>query len=405
MVKVGPCYVDRIASFRMSTALNSNPLCINQNLPGKKAQAATRIVFFVAGFAMASWAPLVPFVKTRLAISDASLGMLLLSLGIGSLLAMPLTGFLTSKLGCRSVILLASALLCLVLPALTQAETLPLMAITLLFFGASMGMIDVAMNIQAVIVERASGRAMMSGFHGFFSIGGIVGAGGVSALLWLGLSPLMAILAIVALMLIFMATAHKHLLRTTNQDDDSPLFVIPRGWVMFIGSLCFIMFLAEGSILDWSALFLTVERNLSGAQAGMGYAAFSAAMTLGRLNGDRIVNALGRYAILTGGSLCAALGLVLTISIDNAITAILGFVMVGIGASNVVPILFSAAGNQKIMPPNLAIASITTVGYAGILIGPTILGFIAQFSNLATAFGFVALLLLGVSASARAVIR
>ncbi|MEQ9767437.1 MFS transporter [Pectobacterium versatile] len=386
----------------MSTALNSNPLCINQNLPGKKAQAATRIVFFVAGFAMASWAPLVPFVKTRLAISDASLGMLLLSLGIGSLLAMPLTGFLTSKLGCRSVILLASALLCLVLPALTQAETLPLMAITLLFFGASMGMIDVAMNIQAVIVERASGRAMMSGFHGFFSIGGIVGAGGVSALLWLGLSPLMAI---VALMLIFMATAHKHLLRTTNQDDDSPLFVIPRGWVMFIGSLCFIMFLAEGSILDWSALFLTVERNLSGAQAGMGYAAFSVAMTLGRLNGDRIVNALGRYAILTGGSLCAALGLVLTISIDNAITAILGFVMVGIGASNVVPILFSAAGNQKIMPPNLAIASITTVGYAGILIGPTILGFIAQFSNLATAFGFVALLLLGVSASARAVIR
>ncbi|MDK9421306.1 MFS transporter [Pectobacterium carotovorum] len=389
----------------MSTTLNSNPLCINQNLPGKKAQAATRIVCFVAGFAMASWAPLVPFVKTRLAISDASLGMLLLSLGIGSLLAMPLTGFLTSKLGCRSVILLASALLCLVLPALTQAETLPLMAITLLFFGASMGMIDVAMNIQAVIVERASGRAMMSGFHGFFSIGGIVGAGGVSALLWLGLSPLMAILAIVALMLIFMATAHKHLLRTTNQDDDSPLFVIPRGWVMFIGSLCFIMFLAEGSILDWSALFLTVERNLSGAQAGMGYAAFSVAMTLGRLNGDRIVNALGRYAILTGGSLCAALGLLLTISIDNAITAILGFVMVGIGASNVVPILFSAAGNQKIMPPNLAIASITTVGYAGILIGPTILGFIAQFSNLATAFGFVALLLLGVSASARAVIR
>lgn len=388
----------------MSTVLNSEQ-SINQQQPGKKAQAATRTTFFIAGFAIASWAPLVPFVKDRLAINDASLGMLLLSLGIGSLLTMPLAGLLTSKLGCRTVILMAGILLCLVLPMLTQADTLPLMAIALLFFGAAIGMIDVSMNIQAVIVEQASGQAMMSGFHGFFSVGGIAGAGGVSALLWLGLSPVMAILAMVALVLILLALAQSHLLRTTKQADKTPLFVIPRGGIMFIGLLCFIMFLAEGAILDWSALFLNAERGLNSAQAGIGYAAFSVAMTLGRLNGDRIVNALGRYAILAGGSLCAALGLLLTISIDSAITSIFGFVMVGIGASNVVPILFSIAGNQKIMPANLAIAAITTVGYAGILIGPTLLGFIAQISSLAMAFGGVALLLLFVSASARAAIR
>ncbi|MDX5628162.1 MULTISPECIES: MFS transporter [unclassified Brenneria] len=388
----------------MSTTLNPEQ-SINQQQPGKKAQAATRMTFFIAGFAMASWAPLVPFVKDRLAINDASLGMLLLSLGIGSLLAMPLTGMLTSKLGCRTVILMAGVLLCLVLPMLTQADTLPLMALALLFFGATIGTIDVSMNIQAVIVEQASGRAMMSGFHGFFSVGGIAGAGGVSALLWLGLSPLMAILTIAVLVLIFLASAQNHLLRATRQADNTPLFVIPRGWIMFIGLLCFIMFLAEGAILDWSALFLSAERHLTSAQAGIGYAAFSVAMTLGRLNGDRIVNALGRFAILAGGSLCAALGLLLTIAIDNAITSIFGFVMVGLGASNVVPILFSAAGNQKVMPANLAIASITTLGYAGILIGPTLLGFIAQISDLAMAFGCVALLLLLVSLSARAVIR
>ncbi|CPR13815.1 Putative membrane protein [Brenneria goodwinii] len=388
----------------MSTTLSSEQV-VNQQQPGKKAQTATRITFFIAGFAMASWAPLVPFVKDRLAVSDASLGMLLLSLGIGSLLAMPFAGLLTSKLGCRTVILSAGALLCLVLPMLTQANTLPLMAITLLFFGAAIGTIDVSMNIQAVIVEQAGGRAMMSGFHGFFSVGGIAGAGGVSALLWLGLFPVTAILIIVALCLMLFSLAQSHLLRTTNQVDRTPLFVIPRGWIMFIGLLCFIMFLAEGAILDWSALFLNAERRLDHAQAGIGYAAFSVAMTLGRLNGDRIVNALGRYAILAGGSLCAALGLLLTISIDSAVTSIFGFVMVGIGASNVVPILFSAAGNQKVMPANLAIASITTVGYAGILIGPTLLGFIAQISSLAVAFGCVALLLLIVSISARAVIR
>lgn len=388
----------------MSTALNPESSHTDQQ-PGRKAQAATRISFFVAGFVMASWAPLVPFVKHRLDINDATLGMLLLSLGIGSLLAMPFTGLLTSKLGCRTVILIASALLCAILPMLTQANTFPTMAVTLLFFGATIGMIDVSMNIQAVIVERASGRAMMSGFHGFFSVGGIVGAGGVSALLWLGLSPLMAILAIVILLIVFMSIAHAHLLRTTNKNKGDPLFVIPRGWVMFIGLLCFIMFLAEGAILDWSALFLTAERHLSSTQAGIGYAAFSVAMTLGRLNGDRVVNALGRYAILAGGSLCAALGLLLTISIDNVLTSIAGFVMVGIGASNVVPILFSAAGNQKIMPANLAIAAITTVGYAGILVGPTLLGFIAQLSSLSLAFGCVALLLLIVCISARAITR
>ncbi|PWC21345.1 MFS transporter [Brenneria roseae subsp. roseae] len=388
----------------MSSTLNSESLYTEQQ-PGRKAQAATRICFFVAGFAMASWAPLVPFVKHRLDINDASLGMLLLSLGIGSLLAMPFTGLLTGKLGCRTVILIASATLCVILPMLTQAGTIPVMAVTLLFFGAAIGMIDVSMNIQAVIVERASGRAMMSGFHGFFSVGGIAGAGGVSALLWLGLSPLTAIWVIVALLLVLMSRAQTHLLRTTNEGEGGPLFAIPRGWVMFIGLLCFIMFLAEGAILDWSALFLTVKRHLSSAQAGIGYAAFSVAMTIGRLTGDRVVNALGRYAILAGGSLCAALGLLLTISIDNALTSILGFVMVGIGASNVVPILFSAAGNQKIMPANLAIASITTVGYAGILVGPTLLGFIAQLSSLSLAFGFVALLLLIVCASARAITR
>ena len=129
------------------------------------------------------------------------------------------------------------------------------MAVALLLFGAAIGMIDVAMNVQAVIVERASGKAMMSGFHGFFSIGGIAGAGGVSALLWLGLTPLQSTLLTVLAVIVLLALASRHLLRESGADDGGPMFVLPRGWVMFIGILCFIMFLAEGSMLDWSALF------------------------------------------------------------------------------------------------------------------------------------------------------
>lgn len=321
------------------------------------------------------------------------------------MLAMPLTGFLTGRLGCRPVILLAGLALCIDLPLLVLMDTTLGMALALLLFGAAIGMIDVAMNIQAVVVERASGKAMMSGFHGFFSVGGIAGAGGVSIMLWLGLSPLLATCVTVLTIAALLTVASRNLLRESGGEEGGPMFVVPRGWVMFIGILCFIMFLAEGSMLDWSALFLTTLRGVDHSQAGLGYALFSITMTLGRLNGDRIVNALGRYKVLLLGSLCAAIGLSMAIVFDNAMVSLIGFMLVGLGASNVVPILFSAAGNQHDMPANLAIASVTTVGYAGILAGPALIGFIAQFSSLTVAFACVAVLLLAVTASARAITR
>ncbi|WP_260512917.1 MFS transporter [Serratia fonticola] len=379
--------------------------CNEQIKPGVPEQNATRLAFFIAGLAMATWAPLVPFAKTRIAIDDGSLGLLLLCIGVGSIMAMPLTGLLTGKFGCRRVILLAGIALCIDLPLLVLMDSTLGMALALLLFGAAIGMIDVAMNIQAVVVERASNRAMMSGFHGFFSVGGIAGAGGVSALLWLGLGPLQATLIAVVAILVLLLIASKNLLRESGGNKEGPMFVLPRGWVMFIGLLCFIMFLAEGSMLDWSALYLTTMRGMDHNQAGLGYALFSIAMTIGRLNGDRVVNAMGRYQVLLLGSLCAAIGLALAIAIDSAIASLIGFMLVGVGASNVVPILFSAAGNQRVMPANLAIASVTTVGYAGILAGPAVIGLIAQVSSLTFALACVAALLLIVTASAKAVTR
>ncbi|OCJ46301.1 MFS transporter [Serratia sp. 14-2641] len=379
--------------------------CNEQSKPGVPEQNATRLAFFIAGLAMATWAPLVPFAKTRINIDDGSLGLLLLCIGVGSIMAMPLTGLLTGKFGCRRVILLAGIALCIDLPLLVLMDSTLGMALALLLFGAAIGMIDVAMNIQAVVVERASSRAMMSGFHGFFSVGGIAGAGGVSALLWLGLGPLQATLIAVVAILALLLISSKNLLRESGGDKEGPMFVLPRGWVMFIGLLCFIMFLAEGSMLDWSALYLTTMRGMNHNQAGLGYALFSIAMTIGRLNGDRVVNAMGRYQVLLLGSLCAAIGLALAITIDSAIASLIGFMLVGVGASNVVPILFSAAGNQRVMPANLAIASVTTVGYAGILAGPAVIGLIAQISSLTFALACVAALLLIVTASAKAVTR
>jgi predicted MFS family arabinose efflux permease len=362
---------------------------------------ATRIAFFIAGFGMSAWAPLVPFARLRLGADDAALGMILLCMGIGSLVVMPIAAPMASRLGCRYVIIGAAALLALALPALALTQSSVTLGLSLLLFGIGLGALDISMNIHAVRVEKASGKAMMSGFHGFFSIGGISGAGLVSLMLWLGFSPLWSVFIIDLIIMALLMYAGGDLLADRPQEDAGPLFALPRGKVIFIGALCFILFLTEGAILDWSALFLTVERGLDSAKGGLGYALFSIAMTLGRLNGDRLINAIGRFRTLLAGSLCAAAGMALAIIFQPPQAALIGFMLVGLGASNLVPLLFSVVGNQTVMPPNLALAAISGIGYAGILAGPALIGFIAHLTSLLVAFGCIALLLLLVGLSAR----
>ena len=169
-------------------------------------------MFFIAGFVMAAWAPLVPFAKARAAIDDGVLGLILLCLGVGSIVTMPLAGALAARFGCRLVITASAVLLCLTLPLLATVAGPPLLVAAVLVFGAGVGALDVAINIQAIIVERASGRAMMSGFHGQFSLGGIAGAAGVTALLGAGSSPLAATLCVSAAILVLLVMAAPYLL-------------------------------------------------------------------------------------------------------------------------------------------------------------------------------------------------
>lgn len=367
---------------------------------GRATRISTRIAFFIAGFGMAAWAPLVPFAKSRIGIDDGLLGLLLLCLGAGSLITMPLAGALASRFGCRMVIVLSTILICLTLPLLASVSSLPFLVVTLLLFGAGVGAVDVSMNIQAIIVERDHGSPIMSGFHGLFSFGGICGAAGVTALLALGATPLIAALAVAIGVVICLAIAARDLL-SYGSKSEGPAFALPRGVVLFIGLLCFVVFLTEGAILDWSAVFLTSVRGLDNAYAGLGYAAFAATMTIGRLTGDRIVSSLGGTRVIIFGGLLAAAGLLLAVLIPSWQVALVGYALVGVGCSNIVPVLFTSVGKQQVMPESVAVPAITTLGYAGILVGPAAIGFIAHGASLPIAFGIIALLLLGVAASGR----
>jgi predicted MFS family arabinose efflux permease len=361
-------------------------------LPRSSPRLATRLAFVVAGFASACWAPLVPFAKARLEINDAQLGLLLLCFGVGSLAGVSFAGLLAARIGARPVVLAGGAGLCAILPALAAAATPPALGASLLVFGASLGALDVAMNAHGLEVEKAAAVPLMSGFHALFSLGGFAGAGWMTLCLRAHVLPLAAT-AIAALLAIGLVAYAATGLLTARPARPPRLFVWPSGLVLVIATLAAVMFLTEGAVFDWSAL-LMVERRLTGpADAGLGFILFSIAMTAGRLSGDEVVRRLGARRVVAWGGALAVLGLLVVLVSPFALLAVGGFFLVGLGAANLVPVLFSAAGRQTTMAPALAVAAVTSAGYAGILAGPPLLGFIAHAAGLNAAFWLVTALL------------
>lgn len=367
---------------------------------GRAEQHSTRLLFLLAGFSAAAWASLVPVAKAATGVNEGELGLVLLCLGIGSLLAMPVSGVVSTRHGCRKVLMVCGVALCACLPLLASVQNVFTLAAALFFFGAMIGTFDCVMNIQAVIVERDSKRPLMSGFHGFFSLGGLLGAATTSTIMDLGVSPFATVSAIALAGVLLLMGIRRHVLPYGNPAEGPP-FALPRGEVLFLGMLCMTVFLVEGSMMDWSAVMLAENHGMPVAQAGYGFAAFSLTMTFGRLTGDRIVARVGRRSVVTVGGLLAMGGILLATLVPLWQAALLGYAMVGLGCSNIVPVLFTAVGRQTSMPQSVAVPAMSTLGYAGVLAGPAAIGFIAHHSSLPMAFLLVAALMLFVAISGR----
>lgn len=363
---------------------------------------ATRLAFLVAGFGIACWAPLVPYVQSRLAVDTAVFGLLLLCLGLGSVGAMLLTGYLVTVYGSRPIVVAGALGMSLVLPLLTLSTPFALLAVTLLIFGASLGSLDVAMNIHAIQVERDAARPLMSGFHALFSLGGLTGSLVMTLLLAQHVPLLSCGVVCASIMVVTTLLAWPRLIRE-KAPRSGPMSVLPRGIVLLLAVLAGIAFLAEGAVLDWGALLVSSVGLLTVEHSGLGYAMFSVAMTIGRLGGDRIVARFGDRAVLFGGSLLAVAGFLIVLSAPAASMALIGFLTIGFGASNVVPVLFRRAGAQRVMPVALAVSAITTIGYAGVLLGPAIVGVVAKAVGLRGAFVLLALLFSCITLLARSV--
>ncbi len=370
----------------------------------RKARVATLLMFLICGISVSSWVPMVPLAKQRLGVDEKQLGLLLLVMGAGAIITMPFIGRIIHRNGSRKVIIISSIIAALILPVLTLAPTPLTLGISLFIFGATIGGLDVSMNSQAVAVEHEMKRPAMSSFHGMFSVGGLIGALAYGLLLSLALSPLISACIISLILLIIVFTNYKYFLDHKGEGaKKSTPFKMPNAAVILLGIFCFFVFLMEGSLLDWSALFLKDHRGYSIAAAGAGYAVFSIAMAIMRFTGDKLVHKFSAGKIVCWGALLASAGMVLTVKSPYDLTTMLGFLLMGIGAANIVPVLFSSAGKADPGSPALALAAVTTMGYAGQLAGPAIIGFAADAFSLPVALGTLALPLffIGVSFAKR----
>jgi MFS family permease len=375
--------------------------------PVTRARVAVTVVFAVNGAVFSSLFSRLPAIKADLALSDGQLGLILLLAAIGLLAAQLIAGGTIGRAGARAVMAVAAPVYCAAIALAALAPSGPWLAAVLLVLGAANGMLDVAMNVAAAAVERRLGRPAMSSFHAAFSFGALGGAGlgALAAAAELRPLPHLALAAALttcvagAAILTLPAAVDRELPATGDAagGEGSPtgrggLLALPPRALAALGALAFCVLLAEGSVADWSAIYLREGLGASQALAAAGLAAFSLTMGLGRLAGDRLVARAGPRAIATSGLAIAAAGLGAVAAVDAPTLAIAGFALVGVGLSTVFPLVVSAAARRAELPPGPAIAAVASAGYAGFLVGPPAIGLLAELLGLRTALLLPALL-------------
>ena len=356
---------------------------------------AVAAMFLANGFLTGSWAPQIPVFLTRLEISKFTLGLLILLFGAGAVTAMTWCGHLISRHGSRTVLRWFGVCASFGLLVVALAPDVPLAAVAMFLFGGSVGGMDVAMNANAVIVERKLGRAVMSSSHGFWSLGGFAG-GALGGFAIQHYGHLAHASAVTVLAFVVVLLALRHLVAEERMGTaEHHRFSLPANPVVYlVGLMALLTMISEGAVLDWGALYLRQELGADLAVAGLAYAAFSGVMAIMRFFGDGVRNRFGAVSTLRCSALIAAIGMLVAGLSPSPYLAIAAFAFCGFGIANMVPIIFSAGGNQEGMSSGTGMSVVTTMGYSGILVAPSAIGFVAEHSSFGPIFIAMAALLI-----------
>ena len=382
----------------------------------QRARHATHVAFFVFGFVMAMVGVHVPSIRAHYRLDDGALAIALLGLAVGAVLCLASAGRLIGAVGARRVAALAAAVMCGALALLLQTERYPLLLLTMVVLGAAVGLYDVAINTEGSFIEVALGRKVMSVMHGMWSLGGMAGALLGAWMLERGLAPLaqMRLVSAVGLAVALAASAgllatHTHAHDSAARQRDSSA----SGWrrmpprtrrtLATLGALAVLGLLAEGAIYDWSVLFLQRERGAEASLAALGFAGFSGAMAVGRFGGDRLRARVSAARLLGGSAALSAVAMAAVLAAPSVAVALVGLAVVGLGLANVIPILFVTASRIEGASAAAGIALVSSFGWIGVVIGPPIVGGVAQASSLTTALMVVVIASAVLAMSARAV--
>lgn len=365
-------------------------------------RVAVSLLFFCNGIIMGSWAPQLALVQKRLAADLGLFGLALTAMAVGAIIAMPLTGAITGRHGSSGMLRWVSPLLfaSFVLPVL--APNLPALAGALLVFGAANGAMDVAMNAHGLAVEAAIRRPIMSSLHAVWSLGGLLGAG-LGSLALAFLLPWQHAMLVAALMTVLSLLACRALLPgTADRGPAAAHFALPTRATVGLGLLCFIALMGEGAVLDWAAIHLRDSYHVADDVAGLAYAVFAGTMAAARFGGDSLRSRFGAVALVRGSAIVSLFGMLCAIVAPSVLVSIVGYGLAGLGIGNLAPVLFAGGGRREPDNPARGIAAVTTLGYAGFVAGPPLIGLIGRASGLPLALGVIVLGMAAIALAASA---
>jgi MFS family permease len=359
----------------------------------RAARLSIGAFFFIAGLCFASWASRIPDIKLKLGLSDGGLGAVLFALPVGLMVSLPFSGWLVHHFGSRRMVLLSAILYPLILCNIGLVQVTWQLVLALFAFGLMGNLFNIAVNTQAVSLEVLYGRSIMASFHGIWSLAGFTGATIGTLMINLHLTPFTHFCIITSTAYLLMALLYRNSLRQDiNADDDRPLFAKPDATLLKLGLIAMCCMVCEGAMFDWSGVYFQKVVEAPKGLIPLGYTAFMSTMAGGRFVGDKLVARVGTLRVLQISGLVIAAGLIVAIGFPSIVTATVGFMLVGIGVSSVVPLVYSVAGKSTVFSPGVALAAVSTIGYLGFLAGPPMIGFIAEAANLRVSFALIAVL-------------
>ncbi len=356
---------------------------------------AVAAIFFASGLTFASWASRIPEVQAIHHLSNGALGGVLFALPAGSLISLPLWGWMIAKYGSKTMLLSGITFYILLLLLISGAGSIGQLWVILFLFGMIGNLCNIAVNTQAVGVEKLYGRSIMAGFHAIWSLAGFSGAALGNLLIAFNATLFSHFLIIGILATLLVIVANTRLIQGDAQTQSSAFMVRPNKELWLLGLIAFCCMACEGAMFDWSGVYFQKVVNAPRELVALGYTAFMSTMAGGRFLGDWIITRLGKRPVLQASGLLIFSGLLLAVLFPYLLFAILGFMLVGLGVSSVIPVVYSAAGNSKNLAPSVALATVSSIGFIGFLIGPPIIGFIAEILSLRWSFTFIAILGLG----------